>query len=96
LASAVVVAAVVGVLVVVEPLDLGDRVPESGAGARGDALSAASERVSRLEAALRRESEQRYAWEMWAREFNRDRYRAVKRQAARRAERRDKTTEGGS
>ena len=88
--ASAVVAAVAGVLFVTEPIDLGGS--DAGGGQGGKDLS--TERVARLEAALRRESGQRYAWEMWAREFDPGRYRAVKRRAARRAERRDKATDG--
>ena len=91
LTAAAVVVAVAGVLFVTGPIDLGGS--DAGAGGQGRE-EPNTERVARLEAALRRESGQRYAWEMWAREFDPGRYRAVKRRAARRAERRDKATNG--
>jgi len=77
-AAAAVVAALVGVLFVLEPFQLGG-APTGGAH-RVDAL-ALERRAVRLEAALRRESGQRYAWEMWAREFDPERYRKLKRRA---------------
>ena len=89
--AAAVVAAVAGVLFVTGPIDFGGS--DAGAGGQGG-KGPETERVARLEAALRRETGQRYAWEMWAREFDPGRYRAVKRRAARRAERRDKATNG--
>ena len=91
LTAVAVVAAVAGVLIVIGPIDFGGG--DAGAGGQGG-KDPETERVAGLEAALRRESGQRYAWEMWAREFDPGRYRAVKRRAARRAESRDKATDG--
>lgn len=85
-----VLAAVLGVLIVAGPLDLGGKETASGG---GHGVDAQRERIARLEAALRRESGQRYAWEMWAREFDPQRYRKLKRRAARRA--RDATSDTG-
>ncbi|MGI8593044.1 MAG: hypothetical protein ACR2ML_01505 [Solirubrobacteraceae bacterium] len=75
-------AAVAGVLVVAGPIDLGGGETASRGDERSDALSFERERTSRLEATLRRESAQRYAWEMCAREFDQRRYRKLKRRAA--------------
>lgn len=82
LTAAAVVAAVVGVLMVAGSIELGGGEPGSSGGARANALSVERERANRLEAALRRESGQRQAWEMWAREFDRKRYQKLKRRAA--------------
>jgi len=81
LTAGAVLAAVAGVLVVAGPIDLGGG-ERASRGDERDALSFERERTSRLEATLRRESAQRYAWEMWAREFDPRRYRKLKRRAA--------------
>lgn len=81
LTAGAVLAAVAGVLVVAGLIDLGAGETASRGDERSDALSFERERTSRLEAALRRESGQRHAWEMWAREFDRKRYRKLKRRA---------------
>jgi len=76
-----VLAAVVAVVLLVRPLAVdGTRAPDAAI-----QLAAERERSASLEAALRRESRQRYAWEQWAREFDEPRYRNLKRRAERRA-----------
>jgi len=82
LTAGAVLAAVAGVLVVAGPIDLGGGETASRGDKRADALSFERERTRRLEATLRRESAQRYAWEMWAREFDPRRYQKLKRRAA--------------
>ena len=78
---AALLAAVAGVLIVAGPIDLGG-APNSDPAA---ALAQERERSRDLQRELRRESGQRYAWEMWAREFDARRYRTLKRRAERRS-----------
>ena len=76
---AALLAAVFGVLVIAAPVDLGGAPDADPA----TALARERERSRELERDLRRESGQRYAWEMWAREFDPRRYRNLKVRAER-------------
>jgi len=76
---AALLAAVFGVLVIAAPVDLGGAPDADPA----TALAGERERSRELERDLRRESGQRYAWEMWAREFDARRYRRLKDRAER-------------